>query len=540
MASFGNKAFAATVGALLAAVPMLGFHAWLDNLAMRQGQSEAEASARRTISLAEIRIGRAVATLEDLAELGVASCRPDHVQALKRSNFATGPVKEFSLVAPDGSTLCSDMETTVGDRTLLASQKLTARADTMLDVVRIGDRGERFVRIRRETAGGPNSLAALIPIELLIPQSTTQGAPAYANMRMTLTDGSFVGGRTASAEGRTGDRFVSTQHSPRYGLTVTVSMPLASVAINRGELQSLGFAVSAGIIVAIGAVLAAIRWRRRENPVDEIARAIAAREFIPYYQPVIDIGTGRVVAAEVLMRWRKPDGTVIPPAKFIPLAESSGLIVDMTRSIMVLARDEIAAAYAKNPQLRVGFNLSARHFDDEQVVADVRRIFEGSGVQLNQIVLEVTERQPLESLSSARRIIAALQGLGVRVAMDDVGAGHSGLSYMLKLGVDMIKIDKVFIDALGRDRNSTTIIGTLVDLARNMRMDVVAEGVENFEQVMALRDHGIRLAQGYVFAPPLPGPSYLRLLQAMDTKLRGEGAALGEAATASRRVAAAG
>ena len=516
---------------------MLAFYAWLDELALRQGQGEAETVARRTISLAETRIGRAVATLDDLADLGVASCRADHVQALKRSNFATGPVKEFSLVAPDGSTLCSDMESTVSDRSLIASQKLATRSDLMLELVRIGDRGERFVRLRRATSGGPNSIGALIPIELLIPQSTMQGAPANANMRMTLGDGSVVGGRTASAEGRAADKFVSTQYSPRYGLTVTVSMPLSSVAANRGELRALGLVISAGLIVAIGALLAATRWRRHDNPVEEIARAIEAREFIPYYQPVIDISTGRVAAAEVLMRWRKPDGTIVPPAKFIPLAESSGLIIAMTRSIMIAVREEIGAVYAQRPHLRVGFNLSARHFDDEQIVADVRRIFQNSPVQMQQIVLEVTERQPLENLTAARRIVAALQGLGVRVAMDDVGAGHSGLSYMLKLGADMIKIDKVFIDALGRDSNSTTIIGTLVDLARNMRMDVVAEGVENFEQVVALRDHGIRLAQGYVFAPPLPGPSYLRLLQAADAKPRSE--PVRAASPAPRRLAAA-
>ena len=119
-------------------------------------------------------------------------------------------------------------------------------------------------------------------------------------------------------------------------------------------------------------------------------------------------------------------------------------------------------------------------------------------------MFEVTERQPIENLTETRRVIAALQGLGCKVAIDDVGTGHSGLSYMLKLGVDVIKIDKMFIDSLGTDRYSNTIIETLIDLAQNMRMDVVAEGVESFEQVVHLRELGIRAAQGYVFAPPLP------------------------------------
>ena len=237
---------------------------------------------------------------------------------------------------------------------------------------------------------------------------------------------------------------------------------------------------------------------------------------MPFYQPIVDITTGRLRGAEVLMRWKKRDGSILPPVSFIPLAESSGLIVEMTRNLMSKVCEEMGPACHRRPSLLLSFNLAARHFTDESIVGDLRNIFEGSPLRLSQIVLEVTERQPLENLTGARRVIAALQGLGVKVAIDDVGAGHSGLSYMLKLGVDIIKIDKMFIDALGSDSNSITIVETLVDLARNMRMEIIAEGVENFEQVVALRERGIKSAQGYVFAPPLPGSSFLQLLEAID------------------------
>ena len=237
---------------------------------------------------------------------------------------------------------------------------------------------------------------------------------------------------------------------------------------------------------------------------------------MPYYQPIVDIRSGRLRGAEVLIRWRKPDGSIVSPAAFIPLAESSGLIVEMTRVLMRRVCAEAGSAFGKRPNLRIGFNLAARHFADEEIVADVRNIFKNSPLRLSQIVLEVTERQPLDSLTETRRVVAALQGLGVRIAIDDVGSGHSGLSYMLKLGVDMIKIDKMFIDSVGTDRNSHTIIETLIDLAQNMRMEVVAEGVESFEQVVQLRELGIRLAQGFVFAPPLPGSSFLQLLEAIE------------------------
>jgi EAL domain-containing protein (putative c-di-GMP-specific phosphodiesterase class I) len=146
----------------------------------------------------------------------------------------------------------------------------------------------------------------------------------------------------------------------------------------------------------------------------------------------------------------------------------------------------------------------------------VRDLFGNSPIRFNQVILELTERQPIQNLTETRRIVAALQGLGVIVAIDDVGTGHSGLSYMLKLGVDLIKIDKLFVDAIGTDGNSATIIGTLIDLAHNMRMDIIAEGVESFEQVVLLRDLGIRAAQGYVFAPPLPASSFLQLVEAID------------------------
>ena len=216
------------------------------------------------------------------------------------------------------------------------------------------------------------------------------------------------------------------------------------------------------------------------------------------------------------MRWKKPDGSLVLPGSFIPLAESSGLIRGMTRDLMRRVCVEAGAAIGRRPALKISFNFSGQLFSNDSIVKDVRAIFSNSPIKLSQVVLEVTERDPIENFTATRQTIAALQGLGVRIAIDDVGTGHSGLSYMLKLGVDIIKIDKMFVDAIGTDRNSTTIVETLIDLAHNMRMDVVAEGVESFEQVTHLRDLGIRSAQGYVFAPPLPGSAFLQLIEAID------------------------
>jgi sensor c-di-GMP phosphodiesterase-like protein len=266
--------------------------------------------------------------------------------------------------------------------------------------------------------------------------------------------------------------------------------------------------VATGFVVLTPQRSSLIPWRDRA--------ALEAGEFVPYYQPIVDIRTGQLRGAEVLVRWRKPDGTLVLPGAFIPLMESSDLILDLTRNLMRRVCVEAGPTIGRRPDLKISFNFAGKLFSEPTIVKDVRNIFVNSPIKFSQVVLEVTERDPIENFTETRQIIAALQGLGVRIAIDDVGTGHSGLSYMLKLGVDIIKIDKMFVDAIGTDRNSTTIVETLVDLARNMRMDVVAEGVENFEQVMHLRALGVRSAQGYVFAPPLPGSSFLQLVEAID------------------------
>jgi sensor c-di-GMP phosphodiesterase-like protein len=510
---------ATLVGVLLAGLPMSIFNFWLDDIIERQGQDEVEVSARRTMVLAENRITRVVQGLEDLAERGVASCSPADIERLRREAFAASPIKELSVVGPDGQMLCTDIGVQLGHRKILSSQPIMPSSEFWLEVARIGTPARLMVQIRRQ-APGAAGLAALVPTELFVPQVSTQGGPVTYFARMMLRDGTVVGqsGVPPEQSADAQNAFVKQLESSRYGLKVQVVLPRALVAAGRLDLHTLGLIVTGGIALIISLFALIMPLRQRETPISEIERALKADEFIPYYQPIVDITTGRLLGVEVLVRWRKPDGSVVGPGHFIPLAESSGLILELTRVVMRKACAEIGAEVGRRPHFKVGFNLVARHFSDEKILSDVGDIFGDGPIRLSQVVLEVTERQPLANLTAARRVIAALQGIGVRVAIDDVGTGHSGLSYLLKLGVDIIKIDKMFVDAISTDGNSATIVETLVDLARNMRMEIIAEGVENFNQVISLRDRGIHAAQGFVFAPPLPAASILQLLAAIDPR----------------------
>jgi sensor c-di-GMP phosphodiesterase-like protein len=483
---------------------------WLE----KQGQAEAHIMANRAIRIVEYRIGEAVQALNELASKGVDSCRPAHLETLRQAVFLAGPIKEFALVAGNGQVLCTDSGLATDGRSVLASAATPSR-EVRLDVIESADWHDRMLRVRRPPSNGNPTLAALLPASLLLPREWQDENPnGYA--RLTLADGTLIGAAGAQPAGDPDPYARNRQQSKRYGPVVDVLMAREGVIATYDDLRRIGMVVTGLLALVILGVALVIPWRQRHSPLSEIERALMAGDFVPFYQPIVDINSGKLLGAEVLVRWRKPDGTFMSPASFIRLMESSGLIVEMTRALMRQVCREAGAALGRRPNMYVAFNTAPRHFADSVLLNDVGAIFDGSPIRLSQVVLEVTERNEIANLNGTRRVIAALQSLGCRVAIDDVGTGHSGLSYILKLGVDIIKIDKLFVEAIKTERQSQAIVATLVDLARNLRMQIVAEGVENFEQVLYLREQGISAVQGFVFAPPLPGSAFLRLVETID------------------------
>jgi sensor c-di-GMP phosphodiesterase-like protein len=507
-----KKLFAVAAGALLGAGALVALDQSLASLVEHQARRDADATARHVMALAEKRTAEAQDVLARLSQLGEPQCAPDYLTTLRAAVFTSPALKEISVLGHDGSVLCtSNGLLEVGHR-ILASERLPGSEGYAIELIDVdGDSTDDMVRIRRVGEG----LAALVPSELFLPRLSSEDEKLPIHLRMT-TAGDMEIARMGEQRRAGADHYHARRQSEKFGYSVNVAMPQAGWTARRAELRWL---VVIPVSVA-GLLLAAfilLRPRREEkNPVRDMRRALANGEFIPYYQPIVDIRSGQLRGAEVLMRWRKPDGTIIPPSAFIPLAESSGLIHEMTLALMKSVCAEAGADIGRRRSMKISFNFAAKLFANDTIVDQVRQIFARAPIKLSQVVFELTERDSIENFTETRRVVAALQGLGARIAIDDVGTGHAGLSYMLKLGVDIIKIDKMFVDALGTDRNSTTIVETLVDLAHNMRMDIIAEGVENFEQVMHLRDLGIRHAQGYVFAPPLPGSSFLQLVQAID------------------------
>ncbi len=440
------KVLAAVLGILVAAGPVLWFSGWLQ----KQGDAEVSVTASWTVGNIDLQIGRAVAVLDALAARGVNGCGEPQLELLRRSLLTAGPVKELSVVGTHGQTLCTDRGSAMVPHVVISAAP-TADPTVLLDVVQLGASGERMLRVRRMMSLSRVSLAALLPAALLLPQVAPDGSRFTGYARIALADDTVIGVVGSAMDPDLQEGLIASRvRSERHGFVVTAAMAPDGAFATYDNLRRLGVVVT-GLLALIILVAALIVPRFERHPFYDIERAIGAGEFVPYYQPIVDIKSGAIVGAEVLVRWRKRDGSLVLPGNFIPFLESTDLILDMTRSIMRQVGEEVGPLLEHRSHMYVAFNIAPRHLVGDVLIDDIGSIFIGGSISTSQIVLEVTERYEIEDLAATRNLIAELQGLGCRIAIDDVGTGHNGLSYILKLGVDIIKIDKMFVDAIGTD-----------------------------------------------------------------------------------------
>jgi diguanylate cyclase (GGDEF)-like protein len=235
----------------------------------------------------------------------------------------------------------------------------------------------------------------------------------------------------------------------------------------------------------------------------------AAAPFIVHYQPIAMLGTGEIKSYEALVRWRHPERGLVPPLEFIPVAEETGLIVPLGRWILREACRQTAvwqqaAALRGEPAVGVSVNISARQLLQPELPFDVAAALAMTGIAPASLTLEVTESMLVDDSDATLNRLNALKALGVRIAIDDFGTGYSSLGYLERFAVDLLKIDKSFIDKLGTLHTESPLARAIVGLGRELGMHVVAEGIENEAQWDRLRDLGCELGQGYFLARPRP------------------------------------
>jgi diguanylate cyclase (GGDEF)-like protein/PAS domain S-box-containing protein len=250
-----------------------------------------------------------------------------------------------------------------------------------------------------------------------------------------------------------------------------------------------------------------------------LRHAIERNEFRLYYQPQIDTASGAILGVEALLRWQHPDFGLVAPAEFIPLLEETGLIVPVGDWVFRTACEQLCAWHAAGwPRLRMAVNLSPRQFQVAGLAIMVERDLAAVGCDPDLIELEITENILLRHAADTLATLDALRALGVRLSIDDFGTGYSSLSYLRRYAIDTLKIDRSFVHDVPDDADGSAITSAIVSLAQNLKLDVIAEGVETEAQRDFLRERGCHVMQGYLFSRPLPAEEIPRLLATRNPK----------------------
>jgi EAL domain-containing protein (putative c-di-GMP-specific phosphodiesterase class I)/GGDEF domain-containing protein len=246
----------------------------------------------------------------------------------------------------------------------------------------------------------------------------------------------------------------------------------------------------------------------------EMRGALENNEFRAYFQPKINLATGRIEACEALARWVRPDRTIISPGRFIPVAEESGLIGVLSDAIMREACWKAAAWARAGLPTNVSVNVSALQFQSDRFAENVLRIVQNAGLAPQRLELEITESVVMEDPERALKLIGPLREAGVRMAIDDFGCGHSSLAALSKLPFDVIKIDQQFVRALERgDEQAAAIIEMILALSKTLNLEVVAEGVERRDEVEFMAKRGCHWAQGFLYGAAVSAPEFAELLR---------------------------
>jgi diguanylate cyclase (GGDEF)-like protein len=246
----------------------------------------------------------------------------------------------------------------------------------------------------------------------------------------------------------------------------------------------------------------------------ELRHAIELGQMVLHYQPKVDIATNRVRSAEALIRWRHPTRGLVPPNTFIPVAEESGLIVEIGEWVMREACQQVRRWLdAGMTPVRVAVNLSAKQFRHVDLAAVVRSALSDAHLEPGYLELELTESAVMDDAEKSAATLQLLSTMGVHISIDDFGTGYSSLSYLRRFPLDKLKIDRSFVRDLMQNPDDASIVKAIISLAHNLRLRVVAEGVETAGQLAFLRELGCDQYQGYYCSPAVPADDFAALLQ---------------------------
>lgn len=322
--------------------------------------------------------------------------------------------------------------------------------------------------------------------------------------------------RNKDATFQVGSRYYAIAQSSVRPIAIIVST--SSQRIYQKWFHQLSLTLPLGLICSVIILLMWSRTRQQFNsPARMLQRALQKRQLCLHYQPIVDIKNGTCVGAEALLRWPGFNGPVMSPVEFIPLAEKEGLIARVTDYVIEELYQDLGAFLAAHPELYISINLSASDFHSARLISLIEQKNRQFGVKAHQIKIEVTERGVIDVTKTAP-VVQAFRRSGFEIAIDDFGTGYSNLHNLYSLNVDMLKIDKTFIDTLITNSTSHLIVEHIIEMAQSLRLKIIAEGVETPDQINWLSKRNVQFCQGWYFAKAMSSHDLISWLYEPEVK----------------------
>jgi sensor c-di-GMP phosphodiesterase-like protein len=284
-------------------------------------------------------------------------------------------------------------------------------------------------------------------------------------------------------------------------IEVVAAEPLTRV-LDR-HVQTLLTAAGLGLLMVAAWCYLIVRFSRYElSMATQLRKALSAGQLQVHYQPVVDMISGQCVGAEALARWNLDGREPVSPNIFVPVAEKAGFIQDLTAEVLRQAVRDMRQLLIENPAMTLNLNLSPEDLKSDRISRDLQACLAEAGLPPSSIKLEITERA-LVNTETSRSLIHELRARGHQIAIDDFGTGYSSLSYLQSFEIDVLKIDKAFVDAIGTEAATSQVIVHVIEMAKSLGLEAVAEGVATARHVAWLIEHGVALGQGFLFSEPL-------------------------------------
>lgn len=442
-------------------------------------------------------------------------CSATNILLMGKLDLASEQIQAVGYVRDD-RLLCSSFghhDTPVGAPTYVTPYGTAIRTSVEFPVLP----GKKFLVSTDVKSGYTVAIHPNLPLDVFVDEPDVSiGVFSSVAKALIVNRGAFKPGwiETAGGQGEArfsdGEYLVTVRHSSKYAFAAYAAVPTLSV--NAGLRRFAFVLVPLGLLAGIVLAWAVLHLARQQLALPAVLRvALKRNEFFLNYQPIVDLQTGRWVGAEALVRWRRPSGEMIRPDVFVAVAEEVGLIQRITERVMAIIGEEAHDLFVRHPGFHIAINLSAADLQSRRTIECLDDLRGRTKAGPGNLLVEATERGFMKAdLVSA--MLDEIRSRGIEVAIDDFGTGYSSLSYLESFKLDYLKIDKSFVDTLGKEAATSQVVPHIIEMSKSLNLKMIAEGVETEAQAHYLRQRGVQFAQGWLFAKPM---SFSELLKGL-------------------------